>query len=141
MIPSRRILRYIYRYIARASLRFSESGGILLFEHRPSGCGHCVQDFLADLDLRDLPGEAAGLESGAGDALPTADLRRFYPAALVVAYRREGGIFVVRTADGLVVKRAGKAVGVVASREKTRQPCCRTFTLFRCTATSRARSR
>ena len=26
-------------------------------------------------------------------------------------YRREGGIFVVRTADGLVVKRAGKAVG------------------------------
>ena len=27
------------------------------------------------------------------------------------AYRREGGIFVVRTADGLVVKRAGKAGG------------------------------
>ena len=53
------------------------------FEHRPSECGHCVQDFLADLDLRDLPGEAAGSESGADDALPTADLR-FYPAALVV---------------------------------------------------------
>ena len=35
------------------------------FEHRPSECGHCVRDFLADLDLRDLPGEAAGSESGA----------------------------------------------------------------------------
>ncbi len=53
------------------------------FEHRPSGCGHCVQNFLADLDLRDLPGEAAGFELGADDTLPTADLR-FYPAALVV---------------------------------------------------------
>ncbi len=53
------------------------------FEHRPSECGHCVQDFLADLDLRDLPGEAAGFELGADDTLPTADLR-FYPAALVV---------------------------------------------------------
>ncbi len=53
------------------------------FEHRPSECGHCVQDFQADLDLRDLPGEAAGSESGADDALPPADLR-FYPAALVV---------------------------------------------------------
>ena len=53
------------------------------FEHRPSECGHCVQNFLADLDLRDLPGEAAGFELGADDALPTADLR-FYPAALVV---------------------------------------------------------
>ena len=54
-----------------------------MFEHRPSECGHCVQNFLADLDLRDLPGEAAGSESGADDTLPTADLR-FYPAALVV---------------------------------------------------------
>ena len=53
------------------------------FEHRPPECGHCVQNFLADLDLRDLPGEAAGLESAADDTLPTADLR-FYPAALVV---------------------------------------------------------
>ena len=53
------------------------------FEHRPSECGHCVQDFLAELDLRDLPGEAAGFELGADDTLPTADLR-FYPAALVV---------------------------------------------------------
>ncbi len=52
-------------------------------EHRPSECGHCVQDFLAELDLRDLPGEAAGLESAADDTLPTADLR-FYPAARVV---------------------------------------------------------
>ena len=53
------------------------------FEHRPSECGHCVQNFLADLDFRDLPGEAAGFELGADDTLPTADLR-FYPAALVV---------------------------------------------------------
>ena len=28
------------------------------FEHRPSERGHCVQDFLAELNLRDLPGEA-----------------------------------------------------------------------------------
>ena len=34
------------------------------FEHRRSECGRCVQDFLAELDLRDLPGEAAELESG-----------------------------------------------------------------------------
>ena len=53
------------------------------FEHRPSECGHCVQNFLADLDFRDLPGEAAGFELGSDDALPTADLC-FYPAALVV---------------------------------------------------------
>ena len=57
------------------------------FEHRPSECGHCVQNFLADLDLRDLPGEAAGFELGADDTLPTADLR-FYPAALVVPCSR-----------------------------------------------------
>ena len=43
------------------------------FEHRPSECGHCVQDFLAELDLRDLPGEAAGFELGADDALPAFD--------------------------------------------------------------------
>ena len=55
------------------------------FEHRPSECGHCVQNFLADLDFRDLPGEAAGFELGADDTLPTADLR-FYPAALVLPY-------------------------------------------------------
>ena len=53
------------------------------FERRPSECGHCVQNFLADLDLRDLPGEAAGFELGADDTLPTADLR-FYPAALII---------------------------------------------------------
>ena len=53
------------------------------FEHRPSERGHCVQDFSAELDLRDLPGEAAGFEFGADDALPTAHLR-FYSAALVV---------------------------------------------------------
>ena len=33
-------------------------------EHRPPECGHCVQNFLADLDLRDLPGEAARFELG-----------------------------------------------------------------------------
>ena len=60
------------------------------FEHRPSECGHCVQNFLADLDFRDLPGEAAGFELGADDALPTADLR-FYPAALVVPCGRLPG--------------------------------------------------
>ena len=53
------------------------------FEHRPPECGHCVQNFLAGLDLRDLPGEAARFELGADHALPTIDLR-FYPAALVV---------------------------------------------------------
>ena len=53
------------------------------FEHRPSEHGHCVQDFSTELDLRDLPGEAAGFEFGADDALPTAHLR-FYSAALVV---------------------------------------------------------
>ena len=60
------------------------------FEHRPSECGHCVQDFLADLNLRDLPGEAAGFELGTDDTLPTADLR-FYPAALVVPCGRLPG--------------------------------------------------
>ena len=64
------------------------SGGA--FEHRSSECGHGVQDFLAELDLRDLPGEAAGFELGADDALPTADLR-FYPAALVVPCGRLPG--------------------------------------------------
>ena len=53
------------------------------FEHRPSERGHCVEDFSAELNLRDLPGEAAGFEFGADDALPTAHLR-FYSAALVV---------------------------------------------------------
>ena len=61
------------------------SGGA--FAHRPSECGHCVQNLLADLNLRDLPGEAAGFELGADHALPTADLR-FYPAALVVPCSR-----------------------------------------------------
>ena len=42
-----------------------------------------VQDFSTELDLRDLPGEAAEFEFGADDALPTAHLR-FYSAALVV---------------------------------------------------------
>ncbi len=53
------------------------------FEHRASERGHCVEDFSAELNLRDLPGEAAGFEFGADDALPTAHLR-FYSAALVV---------------------------------------------------------
>ena len=60
------------------------------FEPRPSECGHCVQNFLADRDFRDLPGEAAGFEFGADHALPTADLR-FYPAALVVPCGRLPG--------------------------------------------------
>ena len=42
--------------------------------------------FLAELYLGDRPGEAVGLESGADDALPTADLR-FYPAAPVVPFQ------------------------------------------------------
>ena len=53
------------------------------FEHRPSECGHCVQHFLAESDLRDLPGELGGLESGADDALPAADLR-CHPATSIV---------------------------------------------------------
>ena len=53
------------------------------FEHRPSERGHWVQDFSTELDLRDLPGEAAEFEFGADDALPTAHLRS-YSAALVV---------------------------------------------------------
>ena len=66
------------------------SGGA--FEHRPSECGHCVQNFLAELDLRDLPGEAAGFELGADDTLPTADLR-FYPAALTTPFAQALVIF------------------------------------------------
>ena len=56
-------------------------------EHRPSECGHCVQNFLADLDLRDLPGEAGTDWSlRPMTTLPTADLRFFrlrwlYPVA------------------------------------------------------------
>ena len=60
------------------------------FDHRPSECGHCVQNFPADLDFRDLPGEAAGFELGADDTLPTADLR-FYPVALVVPFQDKTG--------------------------------------------------
>ena len=69
-----------------AEMKFARSQAVAsgdAFEHRPPECGHCVQNFLADLDLRDLPGEAARFELGAGHALPTTDLR-FYPAALVV---------------------------------------------------------
>ena len=43
-------------------MEFARSQAVALgdaFEHRPPECGHCVQNFLADLDLRDLPGEAA----------------------------------------------------------------------------------
>ena len=46
------------------------------FEHRLSECGHCVQNFLADLNLRDLPGEAAGFEVGADHALPRGRVRQ-----------------------------------------------------------------
>ena len=48
------------------------------FEHRPSERGHCVEDFSAELNLRDLPGEAAGFEFGADDALPTTNDRIFF---------------------------------------------------------------
>ena len=46
------------------------------FEHRPSERGHCVQNFSAELDLRDLPGEAAEFEFGASirSSLATHDL-------------------------------------------------------------------
>ena len=62
------------------------------FEHRPSECGHCVQNFLAELNLRDLPGEAAGFELGADHTLPPADLRSIrlrglYPVAACQAMR------------------------------------------------------
>ena len=69
-----------------AEMEFARSQAVAsgdAFEHRPPECGHCVQNFLADLDLRDLPGEAARFELGADHALSTTDLR-FYPAALVV---------------------------------------------------------
>ena len=65
------------------------SGGA--FEHRTPEGGHGVQDFLADLDLRDLPGEAAGFDLGADDALPTADLR-CYPAGPVVPFEDMTGL-------------------------------------------------
>ena len=85
--PSGRIIQFksVVAWIG-AEMEFALSQAVAsgdTFERRPSECGHCVQDFLADLDLRDLPGEAAGFELGADDTLPTADLR-FYPAALVV---------------------------------------------------------
>ena len=69
-----------------AEMEFARSQAVAsgdALEHRPPECGHCVQNFLADLDLRDLPGEAARFELGADHALSTTDLR-FYPAALVV---------------------------------------------------------
>ena len=80
-LSSRSVVAWIGAEMEFALSQAVASGDTL--EHRPSEGGHCVQDFLAELDLRDLPGEAAGLESAADDTLPTADLR-FYPAALVV---------------------------------------------------------
>ena len=44
-------------------------------KYGPAEVGRCVQDFVAALDLRDLPGEAAGLESETDDTLPMAHLR------------------------------------------------------------------
>ena len=44
-------------------------------EHGPAEVSRCVQDFVAALDLRDLPGEAEGFESEADDILPMAYLR------------------------------------------------------------------
>ena len=80
-------------YTKPAEMEFALSQAVAsgdAFEHRPPECGHCVPNFLADLDFRDLPGEAAGLESAADRALPTADLR-FYPAALIVPCGRLPG--------------------------------------------------
>ena len=88
------LVQWVGRYIFLGSLvarigmetEFSLSQAVAsgdAFEHRPSERGHCVEDFSAELNLRDLPGEAAGFEFGADDALPTAHLR-FYSAALVV---------------------------------------------------------
>ena len=42
------------------------------FEHRPPECGHCVQNFLADLNLRDLPGEAGSVSRSGGTQNPSA---------------------------------------------------------------------
>ena len=44
-------------------------------EHGPAEVGRCVRDFVAALDLRDLPGEAEGFESEAEDTLPMVHLR------------------------------------------------------------------
>ena len=68
-----RSLRSVVAWIG-AEMEFALSQAIAsgdAFEHRPSECGHCVPNFLAELDLRDLPGEAAGFELGADDTLPT----------------------------------------------------------------------
>ena len=85
LMPKARALKSVVAWIG-AEMEFALSQAVAsgdTFEHRPSECGHGVQNFLTDLNLRDLPGEAAGFELGADDTLPTADLR-FYPAALVV---------------------------------------------------------
>ena len=94
------------------------SGGA--FEHGPSECGHCVQNFLAGLDLRDLPGEAAGFELGADDALPTADLR-FYPAALVVPCGRLPG-YAAGAAESTVTTQSSSWTSVSFGRITTRSP-------------------
>ena len=83
-----RVLTLLRSLVARIGMEteFSLSQAVAsgdAFEHRASERGHCVEDFSAELNLRDLPGEAAGFEFGADDALPTAHLR-FYSAALVV---------------------------------------------------------
>ena len=114
-----------------ARVRFTVSGGAETeltlsqavassdaFERRPSECGHCVQNFLADLDLRDLSGEAAGLESGADDALPTADLR-FYPAALVVTCCRMLGHAAIAADLGNMAGAVGNAGGGRCSGVRT----------------------
>ena len=75
IIGKRRVVAWIGAEMEFALSQPVPSGGA--FEHRPSECGHCIQDFLTDLNLRDLPGEAAGFELGADHALPTADLRAF----------------------------------------------------------------
>ena len=54
-------LRSVVAWI-EAEMEFALSQAVAsgdAFEHGTSECGHCVQNFLTDLNLRDLPGEAA----------------------------------------------------------------------------------
>ena len=52
------------------------------FEHRPSECGHCVQNFLADLDSRAEaderdPAESISVFRAGGARPPTAEMTEF----------------------------------------------------------------
>ncbi len=84
-MPLKSVVAWIGAEMEFALSQAVASGGV--FEHRSSECGHCVRDFLADLDLRELPEEVARLESETGDALPMAD-PHLYPATPVVPCSR-----------------------------------------------------